>query len=361
MDTQSRTSGHILIAYFIGSTFYRGRVVVPVLFRLFGSTVLWTLVAFAMVLIPVLMVLLVKLMERVRRHSLEKISELNHTQPLLLVNKILFTLFVFCNISCMLYANVSFFTTYYYPSIPFFIFMLVVMGLVLYALHFGFQSLPRVSIFVFFVTALVSLIYFINPSEIKWFAIPFELPQPIESDAWIVGGFLVMIYIFEPISFLLMADAATTKYSIKKVLLISLFFSLLSSYFAVRETWEFGLLTKDIRFPFFESWRNIILDPYIKQIDFFALIYWIASLFQRLLYSTTLLNKLWQAKNIYLGLIILAFGSVLAHFFLENSLLFISVHNGMYIMFMSFLIGSGILTLWIVLKGGKKIDAIKKT
>lgn len=353
MDKQSRTANHLFLAFIIGYIFYRSQIVFPQLYQYFGNSVFWTFVIIA-ALQPFYLAFLTKAFEKVRIFSLQKLVENNSTKVIYIINKISLTLYFLFNFAFLIFANTSLYTTYYYQNVPFIIFIVIFVSLTIYGTSYGLKSLTRISVLMAIITIFTTLFYFMAPSEIKWFTLAFKWPEAIKENALLAIIFAILVYIVEPITFLLISDYSSTRFDARKVFFISFLFTLISIYNISRQNWEFGILLKYLRFPFFESWRNFNFDPYIRQLDFLIIIYYFGSQYQRLLYGTTLINKIWSLKKPYFALIILATSGGIAHLMINNTFLYQKYSLPLFIAMISMLSIAALLTLINVFKGGKK-------
>lgn len=294
MKENKISSINLLIIFFLSYSFYITQILTQQLFHEFNKQCVFIICIFQL-LFPVTTYLVCKIINS------NKIKENTKNRFAFHIISAIYLL-VTVLISILNVTNII--VLYYYQETSYIILLIAITIPLIYTLIKGDHHFFSLSIILLIIYSTFKYSYLTNMSSMDFYV--FYNILKIEKS----NILLIIIYsapiLLEPLLLLNSKKIIANKINIKATLTFSILISLIGVLTILRQTWEYGELLNQIRFPYLESIKNIIAGKFFENIDFYYLLSLSVSIYIRLGYSfITIKNSLNLNKIITISLIFL--------------------------------------------------------
>ena len=292
MEEKKVSSLNYFIIFFLSYSFYTIQILTQQLFKFYSKEAVVIICIFYL-LSPILVYLVCKkINDRETKVSIKRNFLFSFLTSLYLIFTTLISIISIANIIIL----------YYYQQSSLIILLVFLTLPIIYTLIKGennFFSLASVLLIIFIVFKYA---YLSNFSSIDTYV--FSNIFKITKSNFLSIIIFASPILLEPLILLNGKKDILNKINIKFAVIASIGLSLIGILTILRQTWEFGGLLDEIRFPYLESAKNIVAGKFFENIDYYYLLSLSVSIYIRLGFTLISIKKSFNL-NKYITLLIL--------------------------------------------------------
>lgn len=306
MNENKVTSLNFILIFFLSYSFYTLQVLTQLLFNYYSKQSIAIICSFY-ILLPFIIFFICKI---INNNKIKYLTKNNFIFSFLSSLYLILT----CVISIVFISNII--ILYYYQQTSLIILLVFLILPIIYTLFKGDNNFFSLASILLIIYVLFKYSYLANTSPIDTYT--FHNIFNIEKDNLLSIILLSSPILLEPLLLINHQKDMTNKISIKWTVIFSITISLISILTILRQTWEFGGLLNQIRFPYLESIKNIIAGKFFENIDYYYLLSLALSIYTRTSFTLISIKKSFNLKKT-IPLLILLVILILVYFF-RNSL-----------------------------------------
>lgn len=312
MENQKSNSLNYFIVFLLSYSFYTIQILSQNLFYLYSKFATPIICLFYLIF-PLIIFFICK---AINKTKIKENSKNNF------IYTILSSLYLIITSILSLTTIVNIILIYYYQQVSIIILLLFLILPIIYTLIKGDKN--------FFSLASILLIIFIGfkysylSNSTSFEAYPFYNILNIEKSKLISLLIISSPILIEPIILLNNKKEMTNKINTKWMTIFAIILSLVGILTTLRQTWEFGNLLNEIRFPYLESAKNIIAGDFFENIDYYYLLSLSVSVYIRLGYTLITIKNNYSLNTVKTLLLLLLI--VVSTFFLHSNMSFYSIN-----------------------------------
>lgn len=301
MEEKKTTSLNFILIFFLSYSFYSLQVLTQLLFNYYSKKSI-IIICFLYLLLPILIYFICKI---INKNRLKHNTKNNFIYSFLSSVYLIFT----CAISIVYIANII--ILYYYQQTSIIILLIFTMLPIIYTIIKGENNFFSLASILLIIYVLFKYAYLGNPSAIDFYVF-YDILKIDQSN--ILSIILLSLPIlFEPLLLLNHQKDMSDKINVKSTVIFSIIISIIGILTVLRQTWEFGGLLNQIRFPYLESIKNIVAGKFFENIDYYYLLSLALSIYTRTCYTLISIKKSFNLKK-SITLLILLLILVLVYF-----------------------------------------------
>lgn len=306
METQKTSSLNFILIFFLSYSFYTLQVLTQLLFNYYAKQSVIIICSFYL-LLPFIMFFICKM---INNNRIKYRTKNNFIFSFLSSLYLILT----CIISIVFISNII--ILYYYQQTSIIILLAFLILPIIYTLLKNENNFFSLASILMIIYTIFKYSYLSNSSPIDTYI--FHNIFKIEKDSILSIILLSSPILLEPILLINHQKDMNDKINIKGTVILTITISLISILTILRQTWEFGNLLGQIRFPYLESIKNIVAGKFFENIDYYYLLSLALSIYTRTAFTIISIKKSFNLNKI-VPLLILLVILILVYFF-RNSL-----------------------------------------
>lgn len=279
MEDKKTTSLNFILIFFLSYSFYTIQILTQHLFNYYSKQSVFIICLFYL-LSPILIFFICKI---INNNKLKNNTKNNFLFSLLSSIYLIFTTII----SIVYISNIV--ILYYYQQTSIIILLSFLILPVIYTIIKGENNFFSLASIILIVYSIFKYSYLKNSSSIDMYALHGIFNIDKSSIFSII--ILSLPILFEPIILLSNQKDMSNKINIKFTVIFSLLLAIIGIITILRQTWEFGELLDQIRFPYLESAKNIVAGKFFENIDYYYLLSIAVSIYTRLGYTLISIKK----------------------------------------------------------------------
>lgn len=306
MEKNKITSLNYILMFFLSYSFYSLQVLTQLLFNKYSKQSI-VIICSMYVLLPIIIYLICKAINH---------NKINHNTKNNFTFSVLSSLYLIltCVISIVYISNII--IIYYYQQTSLIILLAFLILPIIYTIFKGSNSFFSLASVLLIIYIIFKYSYLSNYSHIDTYVFH-NIFNIAKNDILVIILFSLPI-LLEPLLLINHQKDISDKINVKWTVLFSTIISLISILTILRQTWEFGSLLSQIRFPYLESIKNIVAGKFFENIDYYYLLSLAMSIYTRTSFTLISIKKSFNLKKSVTLIILLAI--LILVYFLRNSL-----------------------------------------
>lgn len=306
MEEKKTSSLNFILIFFLSYSFYTLQVLTQLLFNYYSKQAVIIICSFYL-LLPFIIFFICKIINN---------NKIKHNTKNNFIFSFLSSLYLIltCIISIVFMSNII--ILYYYQETSLIILLAFLILPIIYTLFKNENNFFSLASILLIIYVLFKYSYLANSSPIDTYV--FNNILNIEKNNILSIILLSAPILLEPLLLINHQKDIENKINIKWIAIFTITISLISILTILRQTWEFGNLLGQIRFPYLESIKNIVAGKFFENIDYYYLLSLALSIYTRTTFTIISIKKSFNLNKI-VPLLILLVILILVYFF-RNSL-----------------------------------------
>lgn len=302
MKENKLTSTNFILIFFLSYSFYSLQVLTQLLFNYYSKQAVIIICSFYLFL-PFIILFICK---TINNNKIKNNFIFSFLSSLYLA--------LTCIISIVFILNII--ILYYYQQTSIIVLLSFLTIPIIYTLFKNENNFFSLSAILLIIYTIFKYSYLTNFSTIDTYV--FYSIFKIEKDNILSIILLSLPILLEPLLLINHQKDMNNKINIKWTIIFSITISLISILTILRQTWEFGNLLDQIRFPYLESIKNIVAGKFFENIDYYYLLSLALSIYTRTAFTLISIKKSFNLKKE--STILILFTMLILIYFLKNNL-----------------------------------------